>query len=60
MKNMESPALVINSVPDHIHILCRQSKNQALSKIVEEVKKSSSRWIKNLEGGPNKFAWQDG
>ena len=59
-KNMESPALVINSVPDHIHILFRQSKNQALSKIVEEIKKSSSRWIKSLEGGPKKFAWQDG
>ena len=60
MKNMESPALVINSVPDHIHILFRQSKNYALSKIVEEIKKSSSRWIKSLDGGSSKFAWQDG
>ena len=27
MKNLESPAININSVPDHVHILFRLSKN---------------------------------
>ena len=40
--NIESPALVINSVADHAHILCQLSKNLAACKLVEEVKKSSS------------------
>ena len=35
LKNMESPAIIINSVPDHIHILFRLSKNYALAKVVE-------------------------
>lgn len=56
----ESPALIINSVPDHIHILFRLSKNYALAKVVEEVKKESSKWVKGIEGGPGKFYWQGG
>jgi len=58
LKNMESPALKINSVPDHIHILFRLSKNYALAKVVEEVKKQSSKWMK--EKGINGFTWQIG
>ncbi len=46
LKNLESPAIKINSVPDHVHILFRLSKNYALAKVVEEVKKQSSKWMK--------------
>jgi len=46
LKAWESPALKIGGVSDHVHILCIQSKNVATSKLLEEVKKSSSKWIK--------------
>lgn len=59
-KNMESPVISINSVPDHIHILFRLSKNYALAKVVEEVKKSSSKWMKEIKNGNSKFTWQIG
>ncbi len=59
-KKYESPALIINSVPDHIHILFRLSKNYALAKVVEEVKKQSSKWYKQIEGGNKNFSWQIG
>ena len=59
LKNHESPALIINSVPDHIHILFRLSKNYALAKVVENVKKESSKWIKG-NTPVSKFAWQAG
>jgi putative transposase len=58
LKNIESPALVINSVTDHIHVLCQLSKNLAACKLIEEVKKSSSKWMK--ENGVAAFAWQSG
>jgi REP element-mobilizing transposase RayT len=58
LKNLESPALVINSVPDHVHILCQLSKNLAACKLVEEAKKSSSKWMK--EQGVLDFSWQNG
>jgi REP element-mobilizing transposase RayT len=58
LKNIDSPALVINSVADHAHILCQLSKNIAACKLVEEVKKSSSKWMK--EQGVGDFSWQNG
>ncbi len=38
-KQWESPAFVIGGVEDHVHALFSLSKNHALKKIVEEVKK---------------------
>jgi REP element-mobilizing transposase RayT len=57
-KNLESPALIINSVADHIHVLSQLSKNIAACKLIEEVKKSSSKWMKTR--GVPEFAWQNG
>ena len=57
-RNKDSIALKINSVPDHIHILFRLSKNHALAKVVEDVKKQTSKWMKVK--GINKFTWQIG
>jgi len=45
-KQWESPALVIGGMDDHVHALFSLSKNYALKKIVEEVKKGSSKWMK--------------
>ena len=42
----ESPAFVVGGVEDHVHALFSLSKNFALKKVVEEVKKGSSRWMK--------------
>jgi REP element-mobilizing transposase RayT len=60
LKNLESPALQINSVADHIHILFRLSKNMALAKVVENVKKDSSKWVKTIENVNPNFSWQIG
>lgn len=60
-KKWESPAIVIGGVEDHVHALFSLSKNYALKKIVEEVKKGSSKWMKTSEGTGNKnFCWQAG
>ncbi|HSH95259.1 MAG TPA: IS200/IS605 family transposase, partial [Roseimicrobium sp.] len=60
LKNHESPLIEINSVRDHIHILFSQSKNHAPAKIVEQVKTSSSGWIKERHACYSDFAWQSG
>src|ERR1035437_735853 len=59
-KVYESPAIIINSVPDHIHILFRLSKNYSLAKVVEEIKKQSSKWMKEVVRGHENFSWQIG
>ena len=60
-KQWESPALIIGGVEDHVHTLFLLSKNYALKKIVEEVKKGSSKWMKTSDGaGNDEFTWQAG
>ena len=58
-KQWQSPAIVIFGVTDHVHALFALSKNYPLKKIVEEVKKGSSKWMKS-EGGNPHFSWQHG
>ena len=60
LKAHDSPSIQTNGVEDHIHILFRLSKNIALSKLVEQVKKNSSKWMKQVEGGNKNFKWQIG
>jgi len=60
IKDNQSIPIIINGVEDHVHVLCVMSKNIALSKLVEEIKRHSSRWIKTLGSHYKKFAWQGG
>lgn len=45
-KKLECPPLIVGGYTDHIHILCMLSKKIALMKLIEEVKSSSSKWVK--------------
>jgi putative transposase len=59
--NLQSPALIIGGFDDHVHALFSLSKNNALKHVVEEVKKSSSKWMKTNDGTGNAlFTWQAG
>jgi len=60
IKDNESIPILINGTKDHIHILCVLSKNIALSKLVEEIKRHSSRWLKQYDDFYRVFAWQGG
>jgi REP element-mobilizing transposase RayT len=46
LKNHDSPALKVSGTSDHVHALFRLSKNLSLAAIVEEIKTSSSKWVK--------------
>ena len=60
IKDNDSIPIIINGTKDHLHILCVMSKNIALAKLVEEIKRHSSRWIKTLNSKYRQFAWQGG
>jgi putative transposase len=60
LKELQSPAILINSVEDHVHIFYSHSKNYSPSKIVEEVKKGSSKWLKTKGAAYLNFHWQNG
>lgn len=60
LKNYKSNPLQIGGTSDHIHILCTLPKTMAPADLVEEIKKSSSKWIKTKGSHYNNFYWQDG
>lgn len=55
-----SQAYRIGGTDNHIHIACTLPKTLPLSKLMEEVKKSSSVWIKTQHERCENFAWQAG
>jgi len=60
LKNLDSYCLAAGGTSNHVHLLISQSKNIALSRLMEEIKKSSSKWIKTKGAAFRTFAWQDG
>jgi REP-associated tyrosine transposase len=63
-KNQNSPSILVGGVDDHVHLLCRLSKNITSAKLLEEIKTDSSKWIKKQSGQfgakLNGFSWQKG
>ncbi len=60
LKNMVCPAIIINGTADHVHILCLLSRNVSVSDLLEEIKRSSSKWIKTQGTKYHNFYWQNG
>lgn len=60
LHNQGCPAVLVNSVEDHVHILFELGRTVAVSKAVEEVKKASSKWLKTQGTEFAHFAWQAG
>jgi putative transposase len=59
-RSLDSPTLTINGTFDHVHILFRLGRKIALANVVEEIKTSSSKWIKTKGAEYAKFYWQNG
>jgi len=60
LKDMDCPASLINSVEDHVHILFALGRTTALSVAVEQLKKTSSKWVKTQGLDFAGFGWQAG
>ena len=60
LKNIRSIPFQIGGTSDHIHILCTLPKTLSLADLAEEIKKSSSRWIKTKGEHYRNFYWQEG
>ena len=62
--NSDSPSLIVGGTFDHIHILCRMSKNIAASSLIKDLKVNSSIWMKSQADDfgmeLSRFSWQKG
>jgi putative transposase len=60
LKNVGCHPIIVNSTEDHIHLLFDLARPVGLSQAVQDVKTSSSKWIKTQGPEFRTFAWQAG
>ena len=59
-RSSDSPTLTINGTEDHVHVLFRLGRKISLAQLVEEIKTTSSKWIKTKGTEYKSFHWQSG
>ena len=63
LKHQSNP-IIVGGVDDHVHILCRMSKNISIAALLKELKIESSKWVKKqfeyFGLQLSKFCWQGG
>ena len=60
IKNNKHKLLIINGMPDHIHILIGMRPTQSVSDLMQDIKGDSSKWINGKKFMKEKFEWQEG
>lgn len=59
-KSLECNPIKVGGFTDHVHVLCILSKKITQAKLLEQIKKQSSLWIKKQGEQYNNFYWQRG
>jgi REP element-mobilizing transposase RayT len=57
---LDCPVLTVGGVADHVHILCRFGRRIEVSDLVMELKRDSSKWVKDQSPNLSGFYWQKG
>ena len=59
-KGLECNPVKVGGHKNHVHLLCLLSRKVSQMRLLEEVKKRSSKWIKKKGAAYANFYWQDG
>jgi len=59
-RELKSPSLAIDGTNDHVHVLFSLARVITIADLVEEVKTSSSKWIKTKGREFRNFLWRRG
>jgi len=59
-EKVDSPALIINGVEDHIHALVSLSRKFTVMKVIQDSKTETSKWLKKQTACVRDFSWQAG
>ena len=60
LQQLDCEPVLVDGVEDHVHILCNLSRTITVAKLVEELKKGSSKWMKEQGPAYHDFFWQSG
>ena len=53
-------SIIVGGTANHIHILCELASTVSIAMLLQETKRSSSKWIKGKGIYYHWFAWQEG
>lgn len=59
-RNVDCECFRVGGVADHVHLAVRQSRTITMGQLIEELKTSSSKWLKTQSPALAAFAWQRG
>jgi len=59
-RNIDCECYRVGGVADHVHLAVRLSRTITMSQLIEDLKTSSSKWLKTQTPELAKFAWQRG
>jgi len=59
-KNRDCPALTIGGIEDHVHLLCRWGRDVTIADLIRDLKRDSTKWIKETVSRLDQFHWQQG
>ena len=59
-RNAKCECFRVGGVADHVHLAIRLSRTKNVAELVEQLKSSSSKWLKTQSPDLAKFAWQRG
>jgi putative transposase len=60
IRNNKHKLILINGMPDHIHILIGIHPTQSISDLIQDIKANSSKWINDKKFVKGRFEWQSG
>ena len=60
VRSLNAEAYRVGGVSDHVHLACTLPRTMQVSKLLEEIKKSSSTWMKQQAPAYHDFSWQAG
>ena len=60
VQNNNHKLIIINGMPDHVHLLIGIRPNQTISDLIKDIKSNSSKWINEKKFLKHKFEWQEG
>jgi REP element-mobilizing transposase RayT len=60
VKELHGITLIVNGMPDHVHLLLKLRPDKAVADVVRRLKARSSFWVHKTYPDRSDFAWQTG
>lgn len=60
IENKKCKLHIINGMPDHIHLLISLPLTMTVPELVQQIKVSSTKWLRSQFSNLKQFSWQEG